>query len=55
VAPILTVQGLRKRFGARQAVDDVSFQIGRGETYGLLGPNGGLAIVRFRRVLLAGG
>jgi ABC-2 type transport system ATP-binding protein len=38
--PILRCAGLRKAFGARQAVDDVSFEIGPGETYGLLGPNG---------------
>ena len=29
-----------KRFGDRLAVDDVGFEIGRGECYGLLGPNG---------------
>ena len=40
-APDLILRsGLRKRFGARQAVDGVTFEIGRGETYGLLGPNG---------------
>jgi ABC-2 type transport system ATP-binding protein len=38
--PILRCDGLRKQFGARQAVDGVTFEIGRGETYGLLGPNG---------------
>jgi ABC-2 type transport system ATP-binding protein len=37
---VLRCDGLRKRFGARQAVDGVSFEIARGETYGLLGPNG---------------
>lgn len=39
-SPVLTCLGLRKRFGARQAVDGVGFEIARGETYGLLGPNG---------------
>jgi ABC-2 type transport system ATP-binding protein len=39
-APILRVSDLRKRFGDRQAVDGVSFEIAPGETYGLLGPNG---------------
>jgi len=38
--PVLACSGLRKRFGARQAVDDVGFTIAPGETYGLLGPNG---------------
>ncbi len=36
----LRCQGLRKAFGAIQAVDDVGFTIRQGETYGLLGPNG---------------
>jgi ABC-2 type transport system ATP-binding protein len=31
---------LRRGFGSRLAVDDVSFQVAPGETYGLLGPNG---------------
>ncbi|TCM50576.1 ABC transporter family protein [Kribbella sp. VKM Ac-2568] len=37
---VLTVTGLEKRFGDRVAVDDVSFTVAPGETYGLLGPNG---------------
>ena len=36
----LSVSGLTKAFGDRVAVDDVSFTIAPGETYGLLGPNG---------------
>ena len=31
---------LTRRFGDRTAVDDVSFRVRPGETYGLLGPNG---------------
>jgi ABC-2 type transport system ATP-binding protein len=31
---------LKKSFGERVAVNDVSFHIEEGETYGLLGPNG---------------
>jgi ABC-2 type transport system ATP-binding protein len=38
--PVLRCEGLRKRFGERQAVDGVGFEIAPGETYGLLGPNG---------------
>ena len=37
---VLDVKGLTKSFGDRVAVDDVSFAIDAGETYGLLGPNG---------------
>ena len=36
----LWCSGLRKRYGRRPAVDDVSLQVGRGEVVGLLGPNG---------------
>lgn len=32
--------GLRKRYGRRTAVDDVSLEVRRGEVVGLLGPNG---------------
>jgi ABC-2 type transport system ATP-binding protein len=38
--PVLRCTGLRKRFGRRQAVDGVGFEIAHGKTYGLLGPNG---------------
>lgn len=40
MSAVLTAHGLTKRFGDRLAVDDVSFTINPGETYGLLGPNG---------------
>ena len=39
-APALWASGLRKRYGHRRAVDDVSLAVGRGEVVGLLGPNG---------------
>jgi ABC-2 type transport system ATP-binding protein len=39
-AAAIWCSGLRKRYGRRQAVDDVSMEVGRGEVVGLLGPNG---------------
>lgn len=38
--PVLRCDGLRKTYRDLVAVDDVSFTITEGETYGLLGPNG---------------
>jgi ABC-2 type transport system ATP-binding protein len=38
--PLLRCEHLVRRFRDRVAVDDVSFEIARGEIYGLLGPNG---------------
>lgn len=37
---VLRADGLTKSYGGLVAVDDVSFQVARGEVYGLLGPNG---------------
>ena len=36
----LSVRGLRKMFGGLVAVDDVSFEVQKGEFVGLIGPNG---------------
>jgi ABC-2 type transport system ATP-binding protein len=36
----LVVSGLTKRFGARTAFSDVSFEVDYGEVFGFLGPNG---------------
>jgi ABC-2 type transport system ATP-binding protein len=38
--PALVVEHLTKRFGARTAVDDLSFSVASGEVFGFLGPNG---------------
>jgi len=39
-APVLVARGITRRFGARMAVDRVSFEVERGTIFGLLGPNG---------------
>ncbi|MFD9889999.1 ABC transporter ATP-binding protein [Amycolatopsis sp. NPDC059027] len=38
--PVIEVHGLRKRYGDKVAVHDVSFDVERGEIFGILGPNG---------------
>jgi branched-chain amino acid transport system ATP-binding protein len=38
--PVLSLNGVRKRFGGLVAVDDVSFELPRGQIMGLMGPNG---------------
>src|SRR4051812_15498022 len=40
LAPILRVDGLRKRYGGLEVVRGLSFAIRRGECFALLGPNG---------------
>src|SRR5574340_1338133 len=42
VAPdiAISVQGLTKRFGDFTAVNGISFEVGAGEIFGFLGPNG---------------
>ena len=37
---ILKVEGLSKNYGKLKAVDNLSFNLERGEVYGILGPNG---------------
>lgn len=37
---VVEVRGLVQKFGKRVVLDDVSFEIGRGEILGLLGPSG---------------
>jgi ABC-2 type transport system ATP-binding protein len=37
---MIKADNLKKRFGNTVALDDVSFEVQKGETFGLLGPNG---------------
>ena len=39
-APILCARNLSKAFGAMMAVDDLSFEVSKGEVFGIAGPNG---------------
>ena len=40
MSAVIEVQDLRKEYGALTAVDGISFEIGEGEVYALLGENG---------------
>src|SRR6201992_192878 len=40
VVPVIEVTNLRKVYGDRTVVDDVSFSVEPGEIFGILGPNG---------------
>jgi len=48
--PAVEVEGLRHRYGARVALDGVSFVVAAGEIFGLLGPNGGGKTTLFKIV-----
>ncbi len=37
---VLAIEALTKRYGSLVAVDGISFEVRRGETFGILGPNG---------------
>ena len=37
---VIGVEGIHKRYGSTVAVEDVSFEVGRGEIFGIVGPNG---------------
>ena len=39
-ATVISAEGLTKRYGNTSAVDNISFEIRKGEVFGLLGPNG---------------
>jgi ABC-2 type transport system ATP-binding protein len=45
---VIAVQNLTHRYGDRVALSDVSFEVKKGEIFGLLGPNGGGKSTLFR-------
>ncbi len=48
---IIAVRGLSKRFGTTLAVDDLSFEVGKGSIFGLLGTNGAGKTTTFKCLL----
>ena len=40
IEPVLTVEHLTMRFGGLIAINDLSFNVGRGDITALIGPNG---------------
>ena len=49
--PLVRVEGLVRRYGEVPAVDGVSFEVERGETFGLIGPDGAGKTTTLRTVL----
>src|SRR5580698_162483 len=49
--PAVSVAQLVKSFGKTRAVDGVSFEVARGETFGVIGPDGGGKTTLFRMLV----
>ena len=50
-APLVVLDAVARRFGAVTAVDGVSFEVARGEMFGLIGPDGAGKTTTLRMVL----
>ena len=48
---VISVKDLTKRFGSFTAVDQISFEVGKGEIFGFLGPNGSGKTTTIRMML----
>lgn len=48
MTPAVSIRAVSHRYGQRQALDDISFDIAAGEIFGILGPNGGGKTTLFR-------
>lgn len=44
----ISISGITKRYGSLTALDNVSFEVGRGELFGLIGPDGAGKTTLFR-------
>jgi ABC-2 type transport system ATP-binding protein len=51
IPPLVSVRNLRKAFGPKVAVADVTFEVFGGEVFGLLGPNGAGKTTTIRMIL----
>jgi ABC-2 type transport system ATP-binding protein len=51
MSPVIQARGLKKSYGATQAVDSVSFAIQPGRIVGLIGPNGAGKTTLFKAIL----
>jgi ABC-2 type transport system ATP-binding protein len=49
--PVIVARGLTKRYGRTLAVDDLSFEVGRGKVTGFLGPTGAGKTTTLRMIL----
>jgi ABC-2 type transport system ATP-binding protein len=50
-APVIRTESLTKRYGKRRGVEDVTFEVNRGEVFGFLGPNGAGKTTTMRTLL----